>query len=70
MKKIYLVAFAVLAAIGSYSSQVIAQQAEPQLIQVNQLILKTNEADRFRAIHRENFMPRGRENGLAFRVPT
>ena len=35
MKKIYIAAFAALALVGSFSSQVLAQQAERQLIQVN-----------------------------------
>ncbi len=70
MKKTYIAAFAALALVGSFSSQILAQQAQPQLIQVNQLLLKPNEAERFRAIHRDNFMPRGRANGLPFRVTT
>jgi hypothetical protein len=70
MKKTYIAAFAALAIVGSFSNQVLAQQAERQLIQVNQLVLKPNEAERFRAIHRDNFMPRGRASGLPFRVTT
>lgn len=70
MKKLYITTFAILLAAVSFSSQVLAQQAQAQLIQVNQLILKPNEAERFRAIHRENFMPRSRASGLPFRVTT
>ena len=70
MKKIYIAAFAALALVGSFSSQVLAQQAERQLIQVNQLVIKPNEIERFRAIHRDNFMPRSRAGGLAYRVTT
>ena len=70
MKKTYIAAFAALALVSSFSSQVLAQQAERQLIQVNQLVLKPNEAERFRAIHRDNFMPRSRAGGLPFRVTT
>ena len=66
MKKIYLACFAMLVLVGSFSSLVFAQPAQPQSIQIKQLILKPNEADNFRAIHRENFMPRGRASGLPF----
>ena len=70
MKKLYIAAFAAVAIAGGFSNQALAQQAQAQLIQVNQLVLKPNEAERFRAIHRDNFMPRGRANGLPFRVTT
>ena len=70
MKKIFIVAFATLVLAGNFPSYVMAQQAQAQLIQVNQLVLKPNEAERFRAIHRDSFMPRGRANGLPFRVTT
>lgn len=70
MKKIYITAFAVLVTAVSFSSQVLAQQAQSQLIQVNQMILKPNEADKFRAIHRDIFIPGSRAGGLPFRVTT
>lgn len=70
MRNFKVVAVSILVLIGSFSVQTLAQQAQPQLIQVNQLILNPNEADRFRAIHEENFMPRGRANGLPWRVTT
>lgn len=66
MKKRIFAVLTVLLMAGSFSSHVLAQQS--QLIQVNQLILKPNEIERFRAIHRESFMPSGRASGLPFRV--
>ena len=68
MKKIYISFFTLLTLAVSFSSQAFAQQAQPQLIQVNQMVLKPNEIEKFRAIHLENFMPRGRANGLPFRI--
>jgi hypothetical protein len=68
MKKLYITTFTVLLAAVSFSSQVLAQQAQAQLIQVNQLTLHPNQVERFRAIHRDNFMPRGKANGIPFRV--
>lgn len=68
MKKIHITALAVLFSTICFSGQVLAQQAQPQLIQVNQMILKPNEAERFRAIHRDSFMPGSRANGLPYRI--
>ncbi len=68
MKKTTLFTTAILVFIAGFSGQLLAQQAQSQLIQVNQLVLDPNKTESFRAIHRENFMPRGRANGLAWRV--
>jgi hypothetical protein len=68
MKKLYVVAFSALMLAGSFSSQIFAQQAERQLIQVNQLELKSEMVDQFRGIHRDIFMPRNRASGQAWRL--
>ena len=68
MKKIYIAAFTALAIAGSFSSQVFAQQGQRQLIQVNQLELKSDMVQQFRGIHRDIFIPGSRANGQAWRL--
>jgi hypothetical protein len=52
-----------------FSYHAIAQPAvEPILIQVNQLEIKPDKLDQFRAIHRDSFMPAARARGTAWRM--
>ena len=47
MKKLYIAAFSALALAVGFSSQIFAQQVQPQLIQVNQLELKSDMVEQF-----------------------
>lgn len=67
-KKLLVLTATVLSLNSGLITQVFAQQAEPALIQVNQLILKPDSVERFRALHRDVFMPSSRADGLAWRV--
>lgn len=59
--------FAFLA--STVTTQVFAQQdAEPILIQVNQLEIYPDKMDQFRAVHRDSFIPASRARGLAWRL--
>lgn len=59
--------FALLA--STITTQAIAQQnAEPILIQVNQLEIYPDKMEQFRAIHRDSFIPASRARGLAWRL--
>lgn len=67
-KKLLIFTAAALSLSSGLLTQAFAQQTAPALIQVNQLILKPDSIERFRAIHRDSFMPGMRANGLAWRV--
>lgn len=54
----------------AFASQILAQDLIPQLMQVNQLQLKPDKIERFRAIHRDVFMPADRQRGLPWRYTT
>lgn len=68
-KKLTLCSLLLTLLASTASTQLFAQQnAEPILIQVNQLEIYPDKMDQFRAIHRDSFMPAARARGVAWRL--